>query len=218
MSLQMKSLFQRQNILLKMFFIGVGFSIAIFCKINTLAIVVSSNLILFLPSFEILKSFFVATLKLSFFWIFYLLCCQLMDIPFDEQIRFLLRFLLMLQLSAFLLKSFSKERFLSEFQSLLKYKFFLSIYYFFSYVIHIFKYISDRYKSVVAIEGKHIEKIMLIIKSLFKDTEKIKQSLPQIEFDDIKKTSPESILSLSNIYLLGMICLYTLFLVFEILR
>jgi hypothetical protein len=168
------------------------------------------NVLAFLPTFSIVKTFFSTVLRLSFFWIFYLLSGIIFDIPFDRQVDFLLRLLLMLQLSVFISKSFALELFVSDMKPFIKYRLTRYLTYFFLYVNSIFKYIINHYKQAELdkerLSKDYLKKIMLLIKSVFDNTEEIKKDLPEIEITDRER----AFFTFSNLYLFYIITAYTL--------
>ena len=209
------SFFQKRNSFLKLAVIILGIVAAFICRIYVLSFVVLANMLLFLPSLSIVKAFLYTTMKLSFFWIFYLLVSQLMYVSFDIQVKFIVRFLLMLQLSCFLLKSFSRDRLLYELSFLFKYRAFNWMLNFFSYFYHIFNSIVQSYKSsgvdMWSVKQKfsvaYLEKLMEIIRGIFDNSESIKSSLPLNPKTDFK-CEEHGKFSLLDPYLWGVILFY----------
>jgi len=200
--------FLRQNVLLKVCLVAWAVAITLLCRAGIVGLLILFNLIAFLPARELNASFLRTVVKLSFFWIFYLLSGLVFNITFDSQVGFMLRVLLMLQLSVFLQKSISFESMLQETKPLLKYRLYQNIVYFMMYFGSIFKYITERYKNDMPkkLSKKYFERLLLVIKSVLDSTESIKESLPQIDAENIRRAP----FTWSNLYLLCMVAFYTI--------
>ncbi|MCL2064867.1 MAG: hypothetical protein FWG98_10940 [Candidatus Cloacimonetes bacterium] len=205
------------------------FGVVIKSSLIILIVAVLLNIVIFIRVPIVLNTFFRTILKLSFLWIIYLLCSLLFDINFDEQAKFLLRFLLLLQLSAFILKSFSQKYILKKIRFLLKYKFFQNIYYYFIFVFQIFKHIIESYKKAeieIVIHKKQVlsnflEKNMKVIKSIFDNFDNIKKELflpineQDTTDDNFKYEKNKGLIGCylyffqKNLFIISIICIYT---------
>ena len=209
------NLFQRQNIYLKIYFVLLLFLIVIFSRFNTVSHSIIINFIIFLPVPNIIVSFLKILLKLSFFWIFYLLSGLLLNVPFEKQLDFLVRIIIMLQVSVFLQKSITFERFMSDTRLFLRYEFFQHIVHFLLYFNAIFEHLinhfheSDLLKSSLkeGLSSNYIKKIVFMIKSIFDKSDEIKDDLPEIPHT-INASPP--FFTFANLYLFYTITLYTL--------
>lgn len=99
--------FVRQNVCLKLIWIFLNFFLLFINRKNNVLILLLLNTIFFFADISLIKRFFKTCIRLSFFWISYLIMGIIFNINFNMQVNFILKFLCMLQVSVFTLNSFS---------------------------------------------------------------------------------------------------------------
>ena len=169
------SFFQKQHIYLKILYIIIVLIIIFKTEMMVTLFFFLLNILFFFP---ILVPFLKTIIKLSYFWIFYLICGMIFKVDFMVQINFLLCMIFMLQISVFMQKTICFQVLIHDMKPFLKFKFFQAIILFFLYLNSSFKYLSNSFKEVeletVSLKNKfsfsYIERIIQIIKSVFENT------------------------------------------------
>ena len=201
------TIFQRQNIYLKLIYVLVSIAVALCTELKTITVLLMINLILYIPDTRIHRAFVMTLYKLYYFWSFYLLCGIIFHLDYQSQMIFLFRLILMLQISVFMLRSVTKNYLLNDTKSLCKYPAFVNIVYFFLYLFEIQKKIIIKYQQATLdkvpaherFSKGYLDRIISMLKNLFED----------IEMRDIRELSidhdfePKSFYP--NIYLVIMI-------------
>ena len=203
------SFLQKQNIYLKFFFVIVLLFLIYLADIKTVSLLFIINILFFFPIFP---PFLKVMIKLSYFWIFYLLCGFLFNIDYLVQVNFLLHMAFMIHISVFLQKTICFHILLYDIKPLLKFTIIQIIILFFVNLCSLLKYLSNSYKETslqkLPLSEKltlsYIEKIILLIKSVIEDTDN------RCKVDDIK---PDEYLELgsrswSNIYIIIVIIVF----------
>ena len=111
-----KNFFLLQHSLLKFIWVFLVIFLVFVGKRYNLALLLCLNLIYFLPQKSIIFTFFKTVLRLSFFWISYLIMGLLFDLSFTKQISFILTFLCSLQVSVFCLMAFNLDNLNHDFK------------------------------------------------------------------------------------------------------
>jgi len=178
---------------MKLIFVALNIFISLKASLSTVIILFVLNSILLCLSPEIILSFFKVIMRLSLFWICYLLCSLLLSIPFEQQISFLVRVVFVIQISVFFRQSLNLEYFLFDTASLHKYGFFTDICYFFLYTDFLVKYL---YVNITNIEYddslsskfsvNYIEYMIRSIKIVLAESVSMKDKMPVLDFDTVK--------------------------------
>jgi len=207
-----RNCFIGQNTYLKIAFIALNIIICLNGGIHTLGIFFALNTLLFSLSPQITRLFLKATLKLSLFWIFYLLTSILINTPFPQQMTFLVKVLFLLQISVFARVSSQLPYFLFDTKAFHKYAIFTNICYFFLYTDYLIKYLYQGFKNIdysTGLSGVNIEQIILKVKAVLHNAVDVKDNLPIIDLEEIKKIQ-RPFLCLPNTLLLVVILIYAL--------
>ena len=179
-----------QHILLKLCFVLLTFVVVFVSNTTNIGYLIILNIVFFIPDIKINLYFLKAIVKLSYFWIIYILSGLILNIPFDVQIEFLLKVIIMIQLSVFLLKTIRLDSFMNDTKILLKYNLFQQMIYFVLFFNHIFYYIGDYYNNVelakMPTAKRYFSRILQTIKSMFENIDTIKVGLPEIDVDNIR--------------------------------
>ena len=203
-----------QHILLKLCFVLLTFVVVFVSNTIEIGYLIILNIVFFIPDFKINLYFLKTVIKLSYFLIAYILSGIVLNIPFYVQIEFLLKVIIMIQLSVFLLKTIRLDNFMNDTKVLLKYTLFQQMIYFVLFFNHIFQYIGDYYDNVelakMPTSKQYFSRILQTIKSMFENIDTIRAGLPVIDVDSIRNQKYRPILTLANGYLLLLIMIYLL--------
>jgi len=182
--------YTKQNLYLKLIFIIINIIICLIARFPVLAIYFALNTIFFSFSAHIIISFLKVCLKLSFFWIFYLLCALLINIPFEQQISFLLSVLFILQISVFFRQSLSQSYFLYDTYYLRRYTFFTDLCYFFLYTDFLIKYLFVHIENIdlhsTPPSTNRLDHIIHQIKNILQNALSMKNNMPKIDFHSLQ--------------------------------
>jgi len=210
-------LFVKQHVLLKLCFVILTFLVVLLLQTRTIGYIILLNIVFFLPDKGINILYFRTVLRLSFFWILYLFSGVILNIPYYVQIDFLLKVLIMIQMSVFLLKSITFEYFLNDTKALLKYKSFLQAVHFIVFFNRIYKYMVEFYDnselSKLSLSKEYLMQILMLVESLLDDMETIKARLPMIDVEEINSREQRAFCTWGNLYLIIMIMIYLLALI-----
>ena len=174
--LMINSFLTKQHIYLKFIFIIISLIFVFLADTKTVSLFLVLNSILFLP---ILLPFLKIVIKLSYFWIFYLICGIIFNLDYMLQINFLIRMGFMLQISVFLQKTVCFQVLIHDMRYLLKFNAFQIILLFILNLNSYLKYLSISFLEAepqkIPIKNRfslsYIEIITHHIKSTLENTE-----------------------------------------------
>ena len=201
----------KQHIYIKLLFVIISLFLTFIADLKTITVLIILNLIFFHP---ICLPFLLSIVKLSFFWIFYLLCGIFFSINFITQIHFLLCIIFMLQLSVFLQRATCFQNVINDIIPLLKYPFFQNLVLFFLYLNNIIIFLVQSYKDSdikkipfhKRFSFSYIDKIMTMIKTVL---ENVKIKCKNTTFITDKKQTKGSSAS-ANYYLIIITLIYVI--------
>jgi len=187
-----------------------------FLQTSTIGYLILVNILFFLPDKRINILYFRTILGMSMLWIIYLIFGILFNISYDIQLDFILKVLIMIQMSVFLLKSISMDIFLEDTRLFLECKWYQKMVYFIYYFNFIYIKIINFYKNTKLSEltlSKKLMNVVEVVRDFFENVDTIKAGLPVIDIGMIKECKRRAFCTWGNLYLIILIVVYLMVIV-----